>query len=217
MRTLLLLTMALLLAGCSAAPPAGTAAAHVAASSTRGDAVTGRRAAVKVLCVLDHKAASGKRRFERELSTCLALEHPNLIEILDGECSDERCFIVMELLEGQNLRQRLAAGRMKTDEAVGILQQVASALYVAHQAGVVHRDLKPENVFLTADGRIKILDFGISMAQDRLAITHSGLVKGTLSYLAPEQALGGVRRTQPPSRRRMAAAPHLPPSSDSEP
>ncbi|WP_428267044.1 serine/threonine-protein kinase [Haliangium sp.] len=163
-----------------------------------------RRAAVKVLrSELSHKADM-VRRFFNEARAASAIHHAGIVEIYDvGHTPEGRAFIVMELLTGESLGQRLEhLGTLSEQAAVAVLRHVADALTAAHEAGIVHRDLKPDNVFLVADPenpgseRIKLLDFGIAklsatggfLAPDQHTLT--GTVMGTPAYMAPEQCRG---------------------------
>jgi serine/threonine-protein kinase len=138
-------------------------------------------------------------RFRREAEIIAALEHDNIVRVTDfGRSPEGYLFLVMELLEGESLFERLRReGALAPLAAVEILWQVCAALEAAHARGVVHRDLKPENVFLARmpDGRevAKILDFGIAKIGDPTSAssTAAGMVVGTPEYLSPEQALGG--------------------------
>ena len=140
-------------------------------------------------------------RFEREAKAVARLEHPNILAIHDFGTEGDISFAVMELLEGESLRGRLAAGTLGWPEAAEIGTAVAESLVAAHAKGVVHRDLKPENIFLTSDGRVKILDFGIArllLPVDEEAETATlmsvgtaaGAILGTVGYMSPEQARG---------------------------
>jgi eukaryotic-like serine/threonine-protein kinase len=158
-----------------------------------------KEVALKVLNTSAQANPEAVARFRREAEITSQLGHPNIVEILDfNTLPDERSYIVMELLRGESLRQRLNHGRLQQDEVLTVLQQIASALVVAHRAGVVHRDLKPENVFLTTrEGTLgaelwaKILDFGISKIQgNQSLVTREQAVLGTPSYMSPEQAKG---------------------------
>src|SRR5688572_28956893 len=145
-------------------------------------------------------------RFQQEARAVAALSHPNVCMIHEVvETGEGRHCIVMEYVEGVTLRERIAEGRMKIGEALDAAVQVASALAVAHDAGIVHRDVKPENVMLRRDGYVKVLDFGLAkltvsgFANDAVdGITRSvmetnpGVVLGTFSYMSPEQARGGT-------------------------
>ena len=165
------------------------------------DGRLGREVAVKVLpeAVADDPVSLA--RFEREARAVAALPHPNIVAIHDVGHEGRIWYAVLELLEGRTLRDILEGGPMPWRRAVEIAVPVAEALAVAHARGIVHRDLKPENLFLTADGRAKILDFGLARhlapeASDDTGaatagqVTQPGIVMGTLSYLSPEQARG---------------------------
>jgi serine/threonine-protein kinase len=154
------------------------------------DLLLDRAVAVKVLggaLAGDGRAAE---RLRREARAAGRLEHPNIARVLDLGEQDGRPYLVMELLEGESLAARLdRAGPMAPAEAVRVVAAVADALEAAHRAGVVHRDVKPGNVFLTADGEVKVLDFGIASAAGEASLTTGDLL-GTAAYLAPERVLG---------------------------
>jgi len=165
------------------------------------DTKLGREVAVKVLP--EHLASDPEAlsRFEREARAVASLSHLNILEIHDLGQQDGVAYAVMELLEGETLRERLQAGALPVRKAVEQALQVAQGLAAAHDKGVVHRDLKPENLFLTADGRIKILDFGLAKptllpsSNDTKSPTLSrhtepGQVMGTVGYMSPEQVKG---------------------------
>src|SRR4029079_19130352 len=135
------------------------------------------------------------RRFDREARAAGALNHPNLLAVYDVGIEAGMPYVVTELLEGETLRQRLRCGPIPPAEALRIGRAVAAGLAAAHEKGIVHRDLKPENLFLTLDGRVKILDFGLAkrlvsteieetLRQETL--TGAGLIVGTLGYTSPE-------------------------------
>ena len=121
-----------------------------------------RDVAVKVLPARLAESAEAFARFEREAKAVAALSHPNILAIHDFGNHEGTAYAVMELLEGETLRERLAAGPLPARKAVECAAQVARGLAAAHEKGIVHRDLKPENVFVTPDGRVKILDFGLA-------------------------------------------------------
>lgn len=149
--------------------------------------------AIKVL-LRGHQAGSvAQRRFEREARAAGSLGHPNICQTFDiGNLPDGSPYLVMELLQGRTLAQRLGVeGPFPIEEGCDVLADVLSALEAAHAGKIVHRDLKPDNVFLTEKGA-KLLDFGVSKKIDEntMRVTRTGAVVGTPSYLAPEQARG---------------------------
>ena len=148
-----------------------------------------REVAIKVLPGLVAASAQGRARFEREAKTIAALPHPNIRSLYDVGEVDGRLYAVMELLEGDTLRERLARGSLPRVKAIEIGAAIADGLAAAHARGIVHRDLKPENVFITTSGQAKVLDFGL--AQTQSSRSEQGLVLGTVGYMSPEQATGG--------------------------
>ncbi|MEW6280704.1 MAG: serine/threonine-protein kinase [Candidatus Eremiobacterota bacterium] len=130
------------------------------------------------------------RRFEREVDVCRRLDHPNIVRLLDWGTLDGQTFLVMELVEGGTLRQRVRPGGLPAEEAARLLEPVFQAVAYAHELGVVHRDLKPENVLLTAGGVPKVSDFGLARATDSETLTQTGAALGTPAYMAPEQVCG---------------------------
>jgi serine/threonine-protein kinase len=165
------------------------------------DSRLGRDVAIKTLPSGLAADAERLKRFELEARAASQLSHPNILTIFDIGTTDGHAYIVSELLEGENLRERLTKGALPQRRVVEIGGAMASALAAAHARGIVHRDLKPENLFLTRDGRIKILDFGIakltqpdgekpSAAATVTIMTDVGSAVGTLGYMAPEQMRG---------------------------
>ncbi|HTO74948.1 MAG TPA: protein kinase [Thermoanaerobaculia bacterium] len=160
-----------------------------------------RDVAIKVLPAAFANDAAALARFEREAKAVAALSHPNILAVHDFGRSGDTTYAVMELLEGESLRERLAEGPLPQRKAVEIAREAALGLAAAHDKGIVHRDLKPENLFLTREGRLKILDFGLArqIALPAAGDTHSptaaqisqpGAVLGTVGYMAPEQLRG---------------------------
>ncbi|HSP92538.1 MAG TPA: serine/threonine-protein kinase, partial [Vicinamibacterales bacterium] len=172
------------------------------------DTRLGRTVAIKILPPEFGADPERRRRFGAEARVLAQLEHPNIVTIHDvGHESDAAGagrpidYVVTELLTGETLRARLARERLAWRRAVEIGAAVADGLAAAHGQGIVHRDLKPENVFLTADGRVKILDFGLATSGPALepgagapaaiaTMTAPGVVLGTVGYMAPEQVQG---------------------------
>jgi len=158
----------------------------------------GRQVAVKVLLSPGVAADESFARFRREAEIASRLGHPHIVQVLDfNTLPSGEPYIVLELLEGETLAQRLQRGPLELEEALGIARQVGSALQAAHRAGVVHRDLKPDNVFLCAPReenpapQAKVLDFGISKIRGSQTVaTQDAVLMGTPQYMAPEQALG---------------------------
>ena len=148
-------------------------------------------------------------RFQREAKVLASLNHPQIAQIHGFEDADGVHALVMELVEGPTLADRIAAGRLPPDEALAIAKQIAEALEAAHAQGIVHRDLKPANVKVRDDGVVKVLDFGLAKAIDppstsgasmsptlSLHATQAGLILGTAAYMAPEQARGKAADTR---------------------
>ncbi len=141
-------------------------------------------------------------RFEREAKAVAALSHPNILAIHDFGTHEGMAYAVMELLEGETLRGKLDAGPIAQKQAVDYALQVAKGLSAAHEKGIVHRDLKPENLFVSKDGHVKILDFGLAKKVEAVAAeeqtsaptgsghTEGGTVMGTMGYMSPEQVRG---------------------------
>ena len=150
--------------------------------------------AVKTIDLRSLRDESGAARFEREARATAGLSHPNIVTVHDSGVEGDTAYIVMELLPGPSLADELADGPLPVDEVVDVGRQVASALDAAHARGLVHRDIKPGNIVYADDGRVRVLDFGITQlteSTDSQALTATHTVMGTAEYLAPEQALGG--------------------------
>jgi serine/threonine protein kinase len=160
-----------------------------------------RDVAIKVLPASLAADPDSRARFEREARAVAALSHPNILAIHDVGADAGVTYVVMELLEGGTLRERLAGGALPIKKAVSIAGEVALGLAAAHDAGLVHRDIKPENLFVTSAGLVKILDFGLARpmhmpdAEDAnsptfFRKTDPGMVMGTVGYMSPEQVKG---------------------------
>lgn len=164
----------------------------------------GRRVAIKVLPASLSRDADRLHRFEQEVRAAGMLNHPNILTIYDVGAYDGAPFVVSELLEGATLRQRMTSAPMPPRKAIDYALQIAHGLAAAHGKGIVHRDLKPENLFVTDDGHVKILDFGLAKltrpdpagsgpmidGPTGLPQTEPGTVMGTVGYMSPEQVRG---------------------------
>ncbi len=166
------------------------------------DARLDRDVAIKILPRSVATDPDALARFEGEAKAVAALSHPNILAIYDFGSQDGVSFAVMELLEGETLRGKLDAGPIPPKQAVDYALQIARGLSAAHEKGVIHRDLKPENLFVTRDGHLKILDFGLAKKVEAISpdaqtngptlpgYTETGIVMGTAGYMSPEQARG---------------------------
>jgi Tol biopolymer transport system component len=162
-----------------------------------------REVAVKVLPQALSLDADRLRRFEQEALATAALNHPNILAVFDIGTHEGSPYVVSELLEGETLRERVRGGPVVLRKALDYALQIAHGLAAAHEKGIIHRDLKPENLFITKDGRVKILDFGLAKltqpeagAHTLLATatqaTEAGVVMGTAGYMSPEQVRGAT-------------------------
>jgi tetratricopeptide (TPR) repeat protein/TolB-like protein len=161
------------------------------------DPQLGREVGIKILPGGSAITPEQLARFEREARAVGALNHPNILTVYDVGVDRDTPYVVSELLEGETLRSRLKAGPLRPEDAIAVAKQIVSGLAAAHDKGVVHRDIKPDNLFITRDGVVRILDFGLARqtapapAQpDDSAITAQGLVMGTAGYMSPEQVRG---------------------------
>ncbi len=162
----------------------------------------GREVAIKVLPASFSQDPDRLKRFEQEARAAGVLNHPGITAVYDFGMHDGAPYIVTELLEGETLRGRLGAGPVSARKAIDYAVQIAKGLAAAHEKGIIHRDLKPENLFLTKDGRVKILDFGLAKLKaekedggqtDLKTVsggTEPGVVLGTMGYMSPEQVRG---------------------------
>jgi eukaryotic-like serine/threonine-protein kinase len=164
------------------------------------DTRLGRDVAIKVLPLGFSSDAERLQRFEQEARVISALSHPNILAIHDVGVQDGLRFLISELLEGESLRTRIAGTPLPVRKATEYAMQIANGLAAAHEKGIVHRDLKPDNVFITKDGRVKILDFGLAKmtaaatatgdSTTAIPDTQRGVILGTVGYMAPEQVRG---------------------------
>ncbi|MEO5897348.1 MAG: serine/threonine-protein kinase, partial [Vicinamibacterales bacterium] len=171
------------------------------------DARLNRDAAIKVLPPAFAADPERMARFDREAQVLASLNHPNIAQIYGIEDAPPLRALVMELVEGEDLSDRIRRGPLPIDDAIAIARQIADGLACAHEQGIVHRDLKPANVKLRADGAVKVLDFGLARLVDPVGrsspsgaqaptttspATQLGVILGTAAYMAPEQARGKV-------------------------
>src|SRR5262245_7074355 len=168
------------------------------------DTKLGRSVAIKFLPEAFSHDTERVARFQREARVLASLNHSNIAAIYGFEEIDRRHFLVMELVSGETLADRIKRGAIPIEEALPIAEQIAEALEEAHEKGIIHRDLKPANIKLTLDGKVKVLDFGLAKAlagdgvgsdisESPTAVvgaTRDGLIAGTIGYMTPEQAGG---------------------------
>ena len=169
------------------------------------DTALARAVAIKILPPDLARASDRVKRFEVEAKAAGALNHPNILAIYDAGTHNDAPYVVSELLEGETLRERLKTTTLPLHKSIDYSVQIARGLSAAHAKGIIHRDIKPENLFITKDGHVKILDFGIAKLTNPLGEfgsdpesetmrldTHPGVVLGTAGYMAPEQVRGEV-------------------------
>src|SRR5262249_1538503 len=166
------------------------------------DTKLGRSVAIKFLPEAFSNDGERVARFQREARVLASLNHSNIAAIYGVEEIESRHFLVMELVPGETLADRIKRGAIQVDEALGIATQITEALEAAHEQGVMHRDLKPANIKVTDQGKVKVLDFGLAKAFARdesngnpsnsptlsMAATQQGVILGTAAYMSPEQA-----------------------------
>ena len=157
------------------------------------DVILDRGVAIKVLNYDFSNEEELKRRFMREALSATSLTHPHIVDIFDVGEDGEIHYLVMEYIKGQTLKEYIVSNGPQTPEqALPIMKQLVSAISNAHYNGIVHRDIKPQNILMDHDGNVKITDFGIAMALSATAHTKTNSVLGTVHYLSPEQARGGM-------------------------
>jgi serine/threonine protein kinase len=163
-----------------------------------------REVAIKILPEEFSRDDDRVSRFQREAEVLASLNHPNIAAIYDFEEANGSRFLVLELVDGETLADRLQRGPIPVDEALEVAKHICEALEAAHEKGIVHRDLKPANIKITPDGKVKVLDFGLARALENapanpnfsnsptlsMAATNAGVILGTAAYMSPEQAKG---------------------------
>lgn len=152
------------------------------------DAKLKRKVAIKFLPRQIATISEERERFEIEAQAAAALNHPNIATIHAIEKSDDETFIVMEYIEGQELKDRIDVGPLTVDDSIDIATQIAKGLLAAHEKGIIHRDIKASNVMVTKSGEVKIMDFGLAKVQGGSLVTKAGTTLGTVAYMSPEQA-----------------------------
>ena len=161
-----------------------------------------RQVAIKILPDEFSRDTDRVSRFQREAEVLALLNHPNIAAIYDLQEVNDSRFLVLELVEGETLADRIARGCISVGEALSISKTICEALEAAHERGIVHRDLKPANIKITPEGKVKLLDFGLARICDEqpiadlsnsptlMSATSRGLILGTAAYMSPEQARG---------------------------
>src|SRR5215468_10418695 len=165
------------------------------------DAKLKRDVAIKILPNEFSRDPDRVSRFQREAEVLASLNHPNIAAIYDFQEANGSWFLILELIEGETLADRIARGPIPVADALEIAKDICEALEAAHEKGIIHRDLKPANVKITPDGTVKVLDFGLAKVADSQADVHhsdsptltigatqGGVILGTAAYMAPEQA-----------------------------
>jgi serine/threonine protein kinase/tetratricopeptide (TPR) repeat protein len=149
-----------------------------------------RHVAIKFLPKHISSDGEERERFKIEAQSAASLSHPNIATIFNIEEADDELFIVMEFIDGQELKDRISAGPLTIDESLEIATKIAKGLQAAHKSGIVHRDIKSSNIMLKGDGQVKIMDFGLAKVHGGKQITKAGTTLGTAAYMSPEQTSG---------------------------
>jgi serine/threonine protein kinase len=149
-----------------------------------------RTVALKFLAPELTRNPEAKARFILEAQAASALSHPNICTVYEIDEYNNQMFIVMAYVEGKSLREKIAQGPLKLEEALGLAAQIADGLHEAHEKGIIHRDIKSSNIMITAKGQAVVMDFGIAKFAGETKITHTGTTMGTVAYMSPEQARG---------------------------
>ncbi|MFQ5708628.1 MAG: protein kinase [bacterium] len=149
-----------------------------------------REVAIKFLPKEVAVQAEERERFKIEAQAAAALNHPNISTIHAIEAVDDQVFIVMEYIDGQELKEKIDAGPLSVEEVLNIAEQIANGLQAAHKKGIIHRDIKSTNIMLTENGQVKVMDFGLAKLRGSAQVTRVGTTLGTAAYMSPEQARG---------------------------
>jgi len=151
-----------------------------------------REEAMKVVLEERESNSQAAERFLREIRVQAGLRHPNIAELRTAVRVDHRVLMILELVDGWSVGNKLQDGPMRVDEAFRVIDDVLSALDYAHKRGVVHRDIKPANIMVTAQGQTKLMDFGIARSANEERITETSAAVGSLLYMSPEQIQASV-------------------------
>jgi serine/threonine protein kinase len=150
-----------------------------------------RTVALKFLPAELSRDQEARERFIQEAQSASALDHPNIYTIHEiGRTADQQMFITMSYYEGETLKEKISRGPLPAKIVVNIASQIAAGISKAHDNGIIHRDIKPANIFITEDGIVKILDFGLAKLSGQAQLTKSGSTLGTVAYMSPEQSKG---------------------------
>lgn len=157
------------------------------------DTILHREVAIKVLRLEYANDEEFIARFDREAKSATSLSHPNIVNIFDVGEEDHILYMVMEYVDGMTLKEYIQRnGPLDVEEAINIMKQITSAISHAHENGIVHRDIKPQNILIDTYGQVKVTDFGIAIALSATALTQTNSILGSVHYLSPEQARGGM-------------------------
>src|SRR5690625_5668914 len=155
--------------------------------------ILNRDVAIKVLRLEFSNDEEFIARFDREAQSATSLSHPNIVNIYDVGEEDHILYMVMEYVDGMTLKEYVQQhGPIDVSEAIRIMKQITSAIAHAHENNIIHRDIKPQNIMIDTYGNIKVTDFGIAMALSNTALTQTNSILGSVHYLSPEQARGGM-------------------------
>lgn len=158
------------------------------------DEILARHVAIKEIFLPENRNPDARieavERFKREAQAAACLSHQNVVTILNIEEMDGIPFIIMEYLDGQNLRSMLARGPIDLPLVQDYASQICAALHHAHSQGIIHRDIKPDNIIILKDGRVKVTDFGLARMTTQMTMTQAGMIMGTIGYMSPEQIRG---------------------------
>ena len=149
-----------------------------------------REVALKFLPRQISASEEERKRFKIEAQAAGALNHPNIATIHAIDDVDDETFIVMEYIDGEELKEKIIGGRLPVDQTIGIATQITNGLQAAHKKGITHRDIKSSNIMITDEGQVKIMDFGLAKLRSGTQVTKSGTTLGTVAYMSPEQARG---------------------------